>query len=99
MVVPTLSKFLRAVVKSVVSVQVEPLKLSTRAWSPPGEYPPTAKHAVVDPSPAKYPLAVFKSPDSVHADPFHNSVKPDAGCAPKYIPAVVVPPSSELSLP
>ena len=55
--------------KSVVSVQVEPLKLSTRAWSPPGEYPPTAKHAVVDPSPAKYPLAVLKLHPAVQLVP------------------------------
>ena len=89
---------LRAVFKSLTSVQDEPFQDSVLAvfvGEPGAVEPPAAKAAEFDkPNPVgPFPLDVFKSLTSVHADPFQDSVivvkSADDGFPPKvksYLP-------------
>jgi hypothetical protein len=72
-------------------VQVDPLKDSVDARSPPGLFPPKAKAAVCVPQPANSPLTVFKPPGLfVQVEPSYSSVDytPGAAYPPKAKPAV-----------
>ena len=97
---PKLPISCRAVFKSPVSDQAEPLKVSALATSfAPGLVaPPTAITAsAVAPQPASLNLAVFKSPVSVHALPLNYSeihcvVVGGVDCPPAPIAEVCVPP-------